>query len=346
MDGATVRRSPTAAQYGVLRPVPVEPEAVSLFSIRPIRRWGAYVASAVRRHLVIATAVFVGCALAVGTVIASAPPNYQTTATILLAGDRGLGGTDGVTFAASRQARAVILRIESLDRMIDELGLIENQPDVPFFGRVAEALGGAGDAETERRQMRDQLRSSIYLFGNEGQAAIDITVLWPDAIQAVAIAQLAYDIFLEDRTIAEVEPLERSVEILSERASRASANAQRLREELDLSPSDGAPAGSVLESAVRIEQDLQSQLRTAEVELDEVEAGVALRYALNQSPELPSQPASGNLVNYVVTLVVAAMAAAGVAFWLERPRGRVVEAWQLEGLGRPIVTAPALESTD
>ena len=326
----------------VIRPPDVDADEVSLFSVTPLRRWARYILAAVRNHKILWTLVFVPTLLFVGMFLASAPPNYQTSATVLLTGDEGLGGAEGVTFTASRQASQVILRRDSLDRMIEELSLAENTPEPPFFGRLQEQVFGALTGEALEDSIRDQLRLSLFVSGNEGQATIDITVLWPDPTHAVGIADLSYQIFLEDRVRAEVEPRERAVEILAARAARASASVAQLREDLDLDPGDGGAQGSPVDIAAQAEQALLSELRQAEIDLDAVRAGVPLRYALNAPPELPKQPLAGNLVLYVAVLIAATMVATGAAFWRERPRGRVVTPWQLERLGRPIVTTAPL----
>lgn len=346
VDERTRHDTAPSGRITVIRP-PETDDEMSLFSVTPMRRWARYTLGAVRRHLVLWMLVFVPATMLFGMFLASSPPNYQTAATVLLAPDgASIGGGDGLTYSASRQASQVILRRDSLDRMIDEVGLVENRPEQPFFGRLSEQIFGTPTGEALAENTRDQLRQSIYVTGNESQATLDIVVLWPDPVQAVGIADLAYDIFLEDRVRAEVEPRERSVEILASRAAQASAAVDQLREEYDIAPGDGGATGSELEVLSSLERELVGELRAAEVELDEARAGVPLRYALNAAPELPKAPLAGNLVLYVAVLIAATMVATGAAFWRERPRGRVVTAWQLERFGRPIVTSAPLTRAD
>ncbi len=333
----------TVGRITVIRPPELDEEA-SLFSVTPLRRWSRYIWQAVKSHKFVWTLVFVPVLLLVGMFLASSPPNYQTSATVLLGGDETIGGVEGGSFIASRQASQVILRRDSVDRMIDEIGLVDNRPEAPFFGRLQEQIFGASEGEALEDEIRDQLRQSIFVSGNEVEATIDIVVLWPDAQQAVDIAELSYQIFLEDRTRAEVEPRERQVEILTARAAQASAEFQALVEDSDLAPGDGGATGSQIEIASSAARDAIAELNAAQVAVDEARIGVPIRYALNSAPELPKQPLAGNLVLYVATMIMALMVATGAAFWLERPRGRVVTAWQLERLGRPIVTTPALDS--
>ena len=108
------------------------PEQDSLFSLEPVARWTRFTLHAVRRHWIVAIATFVVTVTIGGMLFAPSPPQFTSTATVLLAGDRVLGGTEGVTTIASNQAESVIHRRESLDRMIDELDLIQNEAEPPF----------------------------------------------------------------------------------------------------------------------------------------------------------------------------------------------------------------------
>ncbi len=317
-------------------------EEESLFSVEPARRWVGYVLAAAKRHLLVFLLVFAVAGGLIGMFLAASPPLYQTAATILLTGDEGLGATDGSTNAARQQAAEIVLRRESIDRYIDELELAENPVEKPFFGRLQEQIFGAPVGEELDDQLRDQLRLGMFATSS-GDASIVITVLWPDPDQAVAIANMAYDVFIEDRLRVEVEPRERQVEILTSRVVQASTNAENIRERLNLSPDDGAPLGSALETAVETEQELISELNTAEVALEEARAGVPLRYQLSGAPELPRVPLSNPLVFYVATVFAAAIMAFGATFWLERPKGRVMAPWQIERYGRTIVTTAPID---
>lgn len=316
-------------------------ESESLFSIEPIMRWLRYVQSAVRRNRFLAVIVFVAMFALSGMLLAGDPPTYQTSATILLGGDRSLGGTEGVTDSASRQARALILRQESLDNMIDELGLLENGQELPFFGELRESVFTSvfGEAPAEERllDLRDELRLAISVVPLNEDASIGVDVLWSDPEQAVAIADMAYLAFLEGRTRIEVDPLREALSIVQARAVEADQTVERLRDDLDLSASDGAPAGSELETAVRAQQDLDALVRQAEVDLDQAEAGAPFRYELLAPPELPRAPVTSNLTNYIAILMFSAIMTGLVCFAIDRPRGRVVEPWQLEPFNLPIL---------
>ncbi len=195
----------------------------SLFSLQPVMRWVSFTLSAVRRHLKLAAVTFLVVTSLCGMVLAGAPPTYQTSATVLLSGDNVLGGAQGVTATASRQASAVIMRQASLDRIVTELDLVGNQPRRPLFGKMRHAIGvalfGEGTSGDQQVAMRDQLRQSLLVTANDTRATIDIQVFWPDPDQAVAIAESAYQIFLDERTQAEIEPIRESVAILSGRAA-------------------------------------------------------------------------------------------------------------------------------
>ena len=317
-------------------------EEESLFSVEPARRWVGYVLAAAKRHLIVFLLVFAVGGSLIGMFLASSPPLYQTASTILLTGDDGLGATDGSTSNARQQAAEIVLRRDSVDRYIDELGLAENLPEKPFFGRLQESVFGEVTGEALRDQLRDQLRLGLFATSS-GDASIVITVLWPDPDQAVAIANMAYDVFREDRMRIEVEPAERRVEILTSRVVQASTNAENIRDRLRLSPDDGVPLGSALDTAVETEQDLIAELNVAEIALEEARAGVPLRYQLSGAPELPRVPLSNPMVFYVATLIAAAIMAFGATFWLERPKGRVMAPWQIERYGRTIVTTAPLD---
>lgn len=325
-----------------------QPDTEPLFSLEPIARWGKFTRRAVRRHWVVAVIVFVVTTILGGMLLVSSPPLYQTSATILLAGDQVLGGTEGVTVIASRQAESVIHRRESLDAMIEEQNLATREVDPPFFGRlrdgVLEMLTGAESEENKMIRLRNQLRTSVLVLTNEQDSSIDISVQWPDPAQAAALAQQAFEIFLAERTRVEVEPLEEAVAILQNRSAQTSAYVNSLRGELDLTPGDGAPAGSALEGAVRVEQDVLAQLRQAELELAEAQAGIPFRYALLAPPERPLQPVSGNLTGYLATLLLALAVTAIICLSIDAPRGRVVAPWQLEHLNVRVLSV--IEPTD
>jgi uncharacterized protein involved in exopolysaccharide biosynthesis len=313
----------------------------SLFSLQPVTRWISFTMSALRRHWMSGLVVFVASTTFGGMLLAGAPPSYQTAATILLSGDNGLGGTQGITTTASRQASAVILRQDSLDRIVSELQLVDEQPERPPFGRLRHRIGttlfGEGTRRDQEVSMRDELRRSVIVTSNDTRATIDIQITWPDPDQAVAIAETAYQVFLDERTRVEIEPIQESVEILGSRAARATTSVNALRDQLDLSPGDGAPAGSVLEGAVRTEQDLVGMLRVAELDLDQAKAGIPLRYALLAEPERPRVPLSGNLLNYVAAMTFGVAVASAAAFWIDRPRGRIIAPWQLERFDIPVI---------
>ena len=97
--------------------------------------------------------------------------------------------------------------------------------------------------------LRAQLRTAIIVTPNDRNSSIDVSVNWSNPDQAAALASLSYDIFFDERTRVEVEPLSEAVQILEEGRTRAKATVDDLRSELELSPGDGAPAGSTLEGS-------------------------------------------------------------------------------------------------
>ena len=85
--------------------------------------------------------------------------------------------------------------------------------------------------------------------------------------------------------------------------------------------------------AVQSEQDLEAQLRAAQLKLQEAQAGIKFRDPLLAPPEVPLQPTSGNLTGYIAATILGALAAAGVCFAIDAPRGRIVAQWQLDQVG-------------
>lgn len=311
-----------------------------LLSVEPVTRFARITSGALRRRPITAAAMFIIIALLVAMVLAGSPPQYQTTAIVLLAGDSSLGGTEGTTSSAAEQAESIILSRENLDEMVSSLELVENETPPPAIGElresISESIFGEATFEERSRTTREQLAISIFVTNDE-DANVAITVVWPDPDQAVAIANSSYESFVQSRRTLEVEPLRESVTLLTGRAGEASSVVDRLRSELNLTPGDGASAGSELEGAVRAEQDLLEQLRLAEVRLDEAEAGVTVRYALLTAPERPDQPISSNLTGYIYALVLAACVTGGVFYFRARPKGRIAHTWQLDDIGVPVL---------
>lgn len=333
-----IERLTAPAQSPTPPPPPDEDEP--LLSVEPVTRIARITLDALRQSPKLAAAMFLAIALLVGMLLAGSPPQYQTTAIVLLAGDSSLGGTEGTTSSAAEQAESVILSRDNVDAMVTDLGLAENEVAPPVLGRlrdrITSAVFGADSIEERERAIGKQLEQSIFVT-NEAEANVAITVVWPDPDQAVAIATASYDSFVESRRSLEVEPLRQALTLLTGRAGEASTVVDRLRSELNLSPGDGASAGSELEGAVRAEQDLLEQLRLAEVRLDEAEAGVTVRYALLTAPERPDTPISGNLTGYLYAIVLAGCVTAGVFSYRARPRGRIAHDWQLDDLGVPVL---------
>ncbi|MFK7918050.1 MAG: hypothetical protein AB8G14_08245 [Ilumatobacter sp.] len=327
IERLTAREHATAATTAADEP---------LLSVEPVTRFARITAAALRRRPIVAAALFATIALCVAMLLAGSPAQYQTTATVLLAGDSSLGGTEGTTSSAAEQAESVILSRENLDAMVTSLELVENEAPTPVLGRLRQRIGntifGEESFADRTREIRDQLALSIFVT-NDADANVAITVVWPDPDQAVAIANASYESFVQSRRSLEVEPLRESVALLTGRAGEASAVVDRIRAELNLSPGDGASAGSELEGVVRAEQDLLEQLRIAEVRLDEAEAGVTVRYALLTAPERPDTPISGNLTGYLYAIVLAGCVTAGVFYFRSRPKGRIAHTWQLDDMG-------------
>lgn len=313
------------------------PDDDSLFSLEPLKRWTRFALRSVRRHRLVAVLSFAIAVALGGMLLAAAPPQYQSSVTILLAGDRSLGGVEGVSSSAGRQAASIILRRDSLDSIIDEVGLL-SEPEKPFFGRLRDSiLPSATTGEQRAEVVRNELRTSITVANNEPSATIDIAVLWPDGQQAAAIAEAAYQQFLEERIRLEVEPLRKQLSILTSRAESASAAVNAIREEEDLDVIDGASAGSEFEGAVREEQDLLAQVRDAELALAEAEAGIEFRYALSAPAEVPDVPLTSNLTGYIATLMFGLVVMFLACMALDAPRGRIIAPWQLDEERIPVL---------
>ncbi len=314
------------------------PDEDSLFSLEPLKRWGRFVLRSIRRHRIVAVLSLVVATALGGMLLASEPPLYQSSATILLGGDRSLGGVEGVSTSASRQAESIILRRDNLDSIIDEVGLL-SEVEKPFFGRLKESILPSSQTDAQRAEaVRNDLRTAISVVSNESSATIDISVLWPDAEQSAAIAEAAYGRFLNERVRLEVEPLREQVSILTARADMATSEVNAIREAADFDAIDGVAAGSELEGAVSQEQDLLSQVRVAELARAEAEAGIEYRYALSAPAEIPEAPLTGNLQGYIAALMFGVLVMGLVCVALDAPRGRIIAPWQLDQERIPVLT--------
>jgi len=321
---------PTVITKVDTRPADEEP----LFTLGPLLEWWWFSLRSLRRHRAAAMAVAVIVGLVGGVLVAGEPSPYQASVTVLLRteGSRTDTGTVLTLDQASRQANGVVTRRESLDRIIDELDLERNEVRKPFFGRIGDAaidlLGSPTEAEA-RDDLRRELRTALSAEPSSYGESILISVTWGDAEQAKQIADLAYDIFFEDRQIAEITPKQEAVRLLGEQADAASSSVAELRSDLGLDPTQDAPQGSDLLTAIGVERDLKDKLQAAELELEGAEDGLKYQYALLSPAEVPLRPVSGRLSSYATLAVLVALCTIGASLLLDRRRGLILEAWQL-----------------
>jgi hypothetical protein len=337
------RVSPLPPYNQSLRPpAPPPPDDDPLFSITPIMQWLGFARRSVGRHRNEAVLLLVGAILLAGLALLASTPQYTTSMTILLRAE-GVGAEtrSGELDPVGRGAAGVILRQDNLDRIIDELGLIDQEVAQPFFGRIRtsifETVFGSPSADNERKVLRTKLRNSILIEPSQYLEEIYVTVTWSDPQVAADIANLTFTIFFEDRQVAEIRPEEESVRLLEESVAEAQVRVDDIREDLGLSDIDGAPPGSVLAAETDALESLRSGLRDARLELQRARESLKFKYSQNETALVPEGPVSGNLINYVLFLFTVTFLVVGGCVVLDLRKKRVVEAWQLERLDVPIL---------
>ena len=318
----------------------------------PLRNWVRYSVRSVKRHLAVAIIVGVVVTLLGGMLMVGSPPSYQTSVTVLLRTE-GSVSDDGTALTldqASRQANGVITRRDSLDRMIDDVDLVDDQVHQPIFGRISNALSdtvlGKPSDEDRRENLRRDLRQLLTAEPSPFGDSIMVSITWGDAQQAKQIADLAYTIFFEDRRVAEITPKQEEVRILTDQITAATALVAQLRTDLGLFPLQDAPQGSDLQTAIGVERDLKTSVQRAQLDLQRAQEGLQYRYALLQPAEVPPKPIDSNLPRYAALAVLVVIMTIVACLLIDRRRGRVLEQWQLDRYGLRVLATISPASAD
>jgi uncharacterized protein involved in exopolysaccharide biosynthesis len=331
----------------------VGPAEEPLFSVEPLRRWIGFAGrSALSRHRLVAVGVALVAALLGGMLFLASPPDYQSTITIQLRGEQ-LGDAitpDAELAAIVRQAAPSVLRRDNLDALIDQLGLMDDTPQEPFFGRVRakikSLISSPLSADGRRTDLRAKLRAAILIVTPNGVDTLNVTVTWPDAEQSAAIANEVFSIFKAERLRAEASPKQRAVALLTTSVEDAQAEVQRVRANSGIKPSDQVPAGSELDYALRRAVDLQGQLTQAQIDLGKANESVEFRYILLDRAESTGTPLSSSTIPYVLVAFVVVALTLGATALLDIRRGRIVEPWQVTRLDVPLLGTVRLNPQD
>lgn len=325
---------------------PASDETESLFSMRPIGSFIGYARRALRRQPMAALLAILAFGSALALVLLSSPDSYSSRVSLLVRDDPSLRQT--VSARASDQSAlltssvaATIKSRDSLDAIIDGAELLDRDPSLPFFGRlkkgVSELFFGT-PSETKRREaMRADLKDAISVGVSADQTTVDIAVLWPDANQALLIAQQAEQSFLDSRHDIEVGSLEEAVDILQGEVTTANTSVSKLRESLNLSASADVPVGSALELAVAQQRQAQDQLTEARLLLEAERASFKYRYTEIEPAELPIKPIGSRLISVAVTLLLTLIMAALFCVAREALSNRIWEPGQLARHRLPVL---------
>jgi uncharacterized protein involved in exopolysaccharide biosynthesis len=331
---ATVPRAVSAA-------TPTAPlDDVKLFTLEPVQRWLRFAKHSILRHKAFAAvALFFGL-FAGSLILLSDDPVYQSDVSILVQDGSALWhaidpSVDAQIDPVRNSIAASLTRQEVLNKLIDDTGLMDRDPPRNIFAKIKDKLTsvpGAQSEEEKRGALRDKLKDSIFVGVASDKTTVHITVMWPDAQQALAIAKASEQNFFDSRKALEVTPLNDAVTILQRQADSAEARVAEERAKLGLGPLDPIPVGSGLEDAVSEQRDALSSLRRAELNLIGAQTSFDQRYLELTPAELPTAPLGRQKVPMALTVIFGTIVAAGACVALDLRRKRVVETWQLSQL--------------
>ena len=343
----TVPRSP-----GPDAPAPPADD-IKLFSVEPIQRWLGFAKGSVVRHKLFAVIALLGGLLVGSLLLLSSSPVYQSSAAILVQHGSPLwNAVDPEAETPLEPVRnsiaAALTRQSVLDSLIDETGLMEKDPELGFFAELRQSLtnlGGQQSEQAKRAELRTQLEKAIFVSVPEDNTTVDITVMWPDAEQALAIALASERNFFENRQEVEVSPLNDAIVILQQQADAAAQRVEDERTSIGIGPLDEVPGGSVLEDAIDEQRDALSALRRAELQQMVAEASFKTRYVEMTPAELAPAPLGRQTIPTAMTLIFGVIVAVGACVGLDLYRKRVVETWQLGQQGMPVLATLTLRRT-
>ncbi len=215
-------------------PGPAEGENADLFDYEQIRNYVLFVFRSVRRHLLLAFAVFaVVLGVSLG-LLAAWPRTYHVQTRILaqrnqtiaaMASGRSWGWED-----TSLQAALETLTSQAnLISLVKQTDLVNRwaesrAPLLRFKDRIRAAVRGPVSPQDQVGALVGYLEVSLGTSIGDGN--VTISVDWPDAESAVRIVDTALTSFLEARHISEISQISEAISIIQ-------AHAARLREQID-----------------------------------------------------------------------------------------------------------------
>ena len=197
-----------------------EETSAVLFDYRLVRDWMSYVAHSVGRHPILA----IFCLLMIGGASIGAavelPRHYEAKTRLLsnanlLAAPNPYGGpTDDLPAIAAREK---IMSRESLEKIVEQLGLVESwkKSRTPLYrakDELQQKLTGEWSDEDRMEMMVGTLEKRMKVKAEKG--TIEISVTWPDAFAARQIVETAQQNFLETRHVNEVATKSEAIGVL------------------------------------------------------------------------------------------------------------------------------------
>ncbi len=317
-----------------------------LITFAPLLRWGRFALGAVRRHWIRALVSAVLAGVLGGLVLLASPSTYFTEVTMLVQPTSVLETTVSPTTdqAAPLQSGAVYAAVTSrdaLDSYIDTAGLLTRDPDLPPFGKLkktlTESVFGTPSVADRRKDLRDALETAIGVYASTDSQTVNFSVAWPDPDQAHSIATAVQQEFLDWQRSLTVEPLEKAVKILDDRAAALATQVATLRKALNLPDGAAVPEGTALALAVNGYSDALTLAQNGQLKLAAQEQAFDARYRILEPAEVPTSPIDSRLIKYGMVAVLMVVIPALVCTLRDRRRGRIFADWQLEKVGVPVI---------
>jgi hypothetical protein len=203
-------------------------EEGELVNVRQVAYYALFAVGAIRRHKILAAAIFV-LVFAITAAFAAALPRTYFVETKLLA------QRNAVMTALSNPGRAVpwdadaptraaaetVLRRDNLIAIVEQTNLMQewNRTRMPIL-KVKDALGNfwrrrklTGEEQLDQLVTLLEARM-VVVAGPVGDGTVTISLLWPDAEMAYKLVESAQQMFLDARQKAETAAINESIGIL------------------------------------------------------------------------------------------------------------------------------------